>query len=185
MKRLVPLLVIGVSLVGCSIAAPKYNTDFNNASSLRRETLNLVRVGSVTKDAKSKNVENVTLRGGTLDSPYGSYTAYLETALKQELEDARLLDPTSRINLNAVLIKNMVDATGISVGIAEIEARFIVQNTGETLYNKVKSARHTWESAFAGNTAIPAAQQNYPIVVQKLIGSLFSDQEFIAALRQR
>ncbi len=169
----------------CSTVAPKYNTDFNNITQLRTERLKLnpVRVGSVTKDpAGTLDVDLLTIRGGSYLSPNGSFTAYLEEALKQELGDARLLNPTSPIEVSAVLLRNSLDAD-IATGVAEIEARFTVRNRGEIKYEKVKIAQHTWESSFAGNIAIPKAHQNYPVVVQKLIGLLFSDPEFIYSLR--
>lgn len=142
------------------------------------------RVGSVTKQADANSdVDSLTIRGGSYLSPYGSYTAYLAEALKQELDDARLLDPQSQIEVSAVLLKNLLDASGFSTGVAEIEARFIVRNADTIKFDKVKIARHTWESSFAGAIAIPKAQQNYPVVVQKLVGQLFADPEFISALK--
>jgi len=184
MKNLITITVFMLLITGCSIAAPKYNTDFNNISLMRKEKIIPVKVGSVTKNnTANEDVDSLSIRGGSFNSPYGSYTAYLSEALKQELDDARLFDPTSQIEVSAVLLRNSIDASGISQGIAEIEARFMVYNAGKLKYDKVKSARHTWGSSFAGAIAIPLAQQNYPIVVQKLVGSLFFDQEFISALK--
>ena len=48
----------------------------------------------------------------------------------------------------------------------------------------LKTARHEWDSAFLGSIAIPRAQQNYPIVVQKLLASLYVDLEFLQALKK-
>jgi len=184
MNRLIFVFLL-LFVTGCSGLAPKYNTDFNNITQLRTERLKLnpVRVGPVTKDPATSDVDRLTIRGGSYSSPYGSFTAYLEAALKQELEDARLLNPTSSIELSAVLLRNSLDASGIVTGVAEIEARFTVRNRGEIKYEKVKIAQHTWESSFMGSIAIPKARQNYPVLVQKLIGLLFSDPEFIYALR--
>jgi len=185
MKKLAVLTFMLLFFVlGCSTVAPLYNTDFNNISHLRGEKLNSVKVGSVKKDLQEKeNVDYLTLRGGKYESPNGSFTAYLEDALKQELDDARLLDSSSKIEVSAVLLKNMLDGSGISIGIAEIEARFLVNKEGTLTYDKIMTASHTWESSFAGAIAIPRAHQNYPIVVQKLLGKLFTDPEFMAALR--
>ena len=182
-----PLIVAFLMLLvtGCSTIAPKYNTDFNNISQLRREKLNPVRVGVVTKETatgSSSDVDKLDIRGGSYVSPYGSYTAYLAEALKQELDDARLLDPMSQIEVSAVLLRNELN-TGLSTAEAEIEARFIVRIAGTIKFDKIKGARHTWESHFVGAIAIPKAQQNYPIVIQKLVGQLFSDPEFISALK--
>ena len=184
MKKLLGLTLLLFFIAGCSTIAPRYNTDFNNISQMRKEKLNPVKIGSVTKDPTAQeDVEYLTVRGGRYVSPNGTFTAYIEEALKQELEDARLLDPNSQIELSGVLLKNMLDGSGTSIGIAEIEVRFVVRKSGDVKYDKIKKARHTWESAFAGMIAVPKAHQNYPIVVQKLLGSLFSDPEFISVLR--
>lgn len=183
MKNTLLVALLLLLAAGCSSIAPKYNTDFNNISQLRRDKLNPARVGTVTKEtAANSDVDSLTIRGGSYLSPYGSYTSYLAEALKQELDDARLLDPMSQIEVSAVLLRNSLDA-GLSTGDAEIEARFIVRNAGTIKFDKVKVAHHTWESSFFGAIAIPKAQQNYPIVVQKLVGQLFSDPEFISALK--
>jgi hypothetical protein len=184
MKKLFGLTLLLFFITGCSTIAPRYNTDFNNISQMRREKLNPVKVGSVTKDLTAKeDVEYLSIRGTTYESPNGTFTAYIEEALKQELEDARLLNSTSQIEVSGVLLKNMLDGSGFSIGVAEIAVRFVVRKSGEVKYEKIKTARHTWESSFAGAIAIPKAKQNYPIVVQKLIGSLFSDPEFVSVLR--
>ncbi len=184
MKRLVPLALLALVVTGCSSIAPKYNTDFSNIAQLRRENVKAAKVASVTKDpAATADVDHLTIRGGSYLSPNGSYTAYLEEALKQELDDARLFDPASQIEVSAVLLRNTLDAAGMSTGIAEMEARFFVRNAGVVKYDKVKAAKHTWESSFAGAVAIPRAQQNYPVVVRKLLGLLFNDPDFISALK--
>jgi outer membrane protein assembly factor BamE (lipoprotein component of BamABCDE complex) len=182
-NRFVVSLLLLLAITGCSTIAPKYNTDFNNISQLRREKLNAARVGTVTKETAAKSdVDSLTIRSGSFLSPYGSYTAYLAEALKQELDDARLLDPMSQIEVSAVLLKNSIDVPA-STGVAEIEARFVVRNAATTKFDKIKIVRQTWESSFAANMAVPRAHQNYPIAMQKLIGQLFSDPDFIAALK--
>lgn len=183
MRNKVVVAALILLITGCATMAPRYNTDFNNISQVRREKLNPVRVGSVTKDyAALVDVDSLTIRGSNYLSPYGSYTSYLTEALKQELDDARLLNPTSQLEVSAILLRNQLDA-GISTGVAEIESRFVVRNAGMVKYDKVKVAQHTWESSFFGYVAVQKAQLNYPIVVQKLIGQLFSDPEFISVLR--
>lgn len=184
MNNIITTAALVLLLTGCSTLAPKYNTDFNDIAPLRKEKLNPVKVGTVTKDPAAKaDVDSLTIRGGGYVSPYGSYTAYLSEALRQTLDDVRLLNPDSQVEISAVLLRNSLDASGFSTGIAEIEARFVLRNAGQIKYDKVKSARHTWPSSFVGAIAIPKAQENYPVVVQKLIGSLLADQEFISALR--
>jgi hypothetical protein len=35
-----------------------------------------------------------------------------------------------------------------------------------------------------GNIAIPRAQQNYPVVIQRLLSALYADPDFLAALKK-
>ena len=113
----------------------------------------------------------------------GSYADYLATALRQELELARLLDAGSKTDVSGVLLKNDIAAGGLSINSGEIEAKFTVKRDGVVRYEAVKSATISWESSFAAAVAIPAAQQNYPRLVQKLLSSLFSDPAFLEACR--
>lgn len=183
-SRLLSAVVVTGALSACSMIAPKYNTNFDNVDRLRSVQLESVTVGAFEKDAKAYDVNRLTIRGSSLNSPYGSYTAYLQEALRQELDDARLLDPKSHIELSGVLMRNELDGSGITTGYAEIEARFVVRRDGKVRFDKVKTARHEWESSFVGAIAIPRAQQNYPQVVQKLLTALYLDVEFLEALKK-
>jgi hypothetical protein len=178
------VLVVGLFVGGCATNAPKYNTDFDNVAKLRAATLAPVRIGEITKDPASKqDVNSITIRGGTLTSPYGSYTAYLREALEQEFTDARLLEANSQIEISGVLLRNEVDA-GISKGTAEVDARLVVKRSGGVAYDDVKTAQLEWGSNFVGAIAIPRANENYPKVLQKLLGEFYADPKFLAALKK-
>lgn len=177
------LLMAGLS--ACSTVAPKYNSNFDNVAALRSQPLRPIKVGDVTKEQDAKtNVDKLTIRAGDYASPYGSFTAYLQNALKQELDDARLLDANSDLQISGVLLKNQLDASGASKAYAAVEARFIVRQSSVVKYDAIKSARYEWDSSFAGNVAIPKANQNYPVVIQKLLTALFEDAAFIAAIKK-
>ena len=64
-----------------------------------------------------------------------------------------------------------------------MEARFLVKSAGLVRFDKVKRIEHQWESSFAGAVAIPLAANNYPVMVQKLVGSLVNDPDFVQAIR--
>jgi hypothetical protein len=176
----------GVMALGaCAMSAPKYNGSFQTSQQLRDAGVEPVKVGEFSAAPESKDkVNHLSIRANPYASPYdNSFVAYLEQAVRQELEDSRLLDPNAGTQINGVLIRNELDGSGFSTGTADIEARFIVLRDGTVRFDRVKSTRHEWESSFVGATAIPAAAQNYPVAVQKLVASLFSDPEFVAALR--
>lgn len=143
-----------------------------------------LQVSSVTAAPGLNTATVITLRANTMTSPVGgSYADYLATALRQELELARLLDAGSKTDVSGVLLKNDIAAGGLSTNSGEIEAKFTVKRDGVVRYEAVKSATMSWESSFAAAVAIPAAQQNYPRLVQKLLSSLFSDTAFLEACR--
>jgi len=172
-------------LSACSTMAPKYNSNFDNVVALRGQQLNAIKVGDITKEPGAKtNVNKLTIRAGDYASPYGSFTAYLQNALKQELDDARLLDPNSSLQVSGVLLSNELDASGAVKAYAAVKARFVVQESGAVKYDAVKSARYDWDSNFVGAVAIPRANQNYPVVIQRLLTALFTDPEFITAIKK-
>lgn len=96
---------------------------------------------------------------------------------------AKLYAPQSGTTISGVLLKNNIDAGGLSTNEGQLEARFTVKREGQVRFEKTKSIVHTWESAFAGAVAIPLAANNYPIMVQKLIDALVSDSDFIQSLK--
>ena len=96
---------------------------------------------------------------------------------------AKLYDARSDTEISGALLRNHVDAGGLSVNEGQLEARFIVRRSGQERFNKIKRADHKWESSFAGAVAIPLAANNYTVMVQKLIGALVTDPDFVAALR--
>lgn len=177
------LLLFALMLSGCAMTAPNYTTSFDNVTLLRQENLDKVKITEVTSTpGPNESPENITMRASPLNSPYGSYAGYLREALTQELKDARLLDENASKEIKAYLLKNSL-LTPMSTGSAELEARFVLSRGGSVLYDKTKSATVTWPSAFLGATALSSAQINYPKVYQKLLQSLFTDIDFLNALK--
>ena len=50
-------------------------------------------------------------------------------------------------------------------------------------FKKTLVAQHEWSLSFIGAIAITAAIDNYSTTIQKLLGELFADPDFTAALR--
>lgn len=167
------------ALTACSSVAPKYTLVPDNVNRLRdagMESAKLGEFGAAPKDGR--DVNHLSIRGGTYASPYdGSYVAYLKEALRMELDEARLLNPGATVELSGFLVRNELNAAGITTADALIEARFVVKRGGQIRFDKVLTAQHAWDSSFMGNIAIPRAQQNYPTVVQKLLAALWADPE--------
>jgi len=163
--------------------ANKYNMNYDNIAHLKKENLNKVAVGEIKKDpSASGDIDNLRMRLMPLVSPYGNYSDYLKEALIQELEEAKLLDPSSNIEIRAYILKNEI-STGISDGLSEIEVRFLVFKNNKQVYESLKAAQNTWPSSFFGAVAAAAAKENYSVIYNKVIGSLFSDIGFINAIK--
>ena len=59
----------------------------------------------------------------------------------------------------------------------------MLRRKGEVVFDKVVKADDQWESSFIGAIAIPAGMQGYVATVQKLVGTVFADPDFVAASR--
>lgn len=181
-SRLLALMAVAL-LAACSTSAPRYQPSIDNVEVLKR-TSGQVGVGTFVVKAGMSNATSIGLRASSMISPVApDYAAYLADALRQELQLAGKLDPNSGIEISGALVRNEVNAGGLSTNDATIAAQFVVKKAGTVRYDKVKEASATWESSFVGAVAIPRAQQQYPVVVQKLLATLVADTDFQAALK--
>ncbi|WP_199610119.1 hypothetical protein [Flocculibacter collagenilyticus] len=173
------IILASVLLSACTVVAPNYQVSLDNTQKLKLASLNKMDVGTI-KD--SKKVNKLSLRGSSFVSPIEkSFGKYLESALKQELEQAKLYSSVSNIQVEGVLLKNNIDISGFSIGEGDMTVKFTVKQDEKVTYQKTLSAKHEWDSSFVGAVAIPNGQINYPVIIQKLLGELFTDPEFIAA----
>ncbi|HKW37825.1 MAG TPA: hypothetical protein VJO54_08455 [Burkholderiales bacterium] len=183
--RIAPVALALAAAGGCTTVAPNYNPSVDNIQKLRDSGAAPARVGTFEpKLVSGQRDDYIQLRASNMESPYGGkFTTYIEQALKADLAAAQLLDEKSNVVIGGVVTKNDVSVGSMSEGTGEIEARVTVKRGGETRYDKVKSAKVTFESSFAGAVAIPAGRRAYPGLVQNFIAALFADPEFIAALK--
>jgi len=182
--RLATALAFVSIFTGCAVQAPPYSPAVDNAELLRKTGTPGVSVGSFSVQPGAGGLSGIGLRGATMNSPVGSdYAAYLADALQRELTLAGKLDPKSRIVVTGVLLKNDIAAGSIVTNSGEIEASFVVAKDGKEVYRRTHRAEASWESSFVGAVALPRAMAQYPLLVQKLLGTLFSDAAFAAALR--
>lgn len=164
--------------------APSYSPSIENVQLLKDSGIAAARVGTFDSKPEGSNDTGISLRGSTLQSPYGSsYSLYLAEAIKQELILAGKLKPDAGMEISGTLLKNDMDLSGISIASGDITARFVVKKEQAILYDKIKSMHSEWESSFAGAVAIPRGQQEYPRLVQRLLAALYADQDFLKALK--
>lgn len=179
------LMVACVSLVvGCSINTPQYSPSVANIGQLKMAKLKPLAIDKVVPDAVlGSNDSSISLRGSSMSPTNGSYSSYLQEALKTEFQAAGLLDASSQVKLSGVLIKNDVNVAGFSTGDSIIEAKIKITKAGHIVYDKLKTATLQFESSFAGAVAIPKGQSMYPTTVQKFIETLVTDSDFISVLQ--
>jgi hypothetical protein len=184
MKRTLRMLAaLGAVLLGsgCALKAPTYQPSLDNIGLLKSAGAPTA-VGSFTVQAGVP--ASIGLRGNPMSSPVGGdYAAYLAEAIRQELALAGKLDPKSKIEISGVVTRNDIAAGGVSTSSGEIEARIVVRNDGAVKFDKLKRAELTWESSFVGAIAIPRAQQQYPLIVQRLLGDIWADADFQKAIK--
>lgn len=178
------LIVSAVLLHGCAVTAVRYSPAIDNVEAIKKTVAKPAAIGTFVVNAGLQSGSTISLRGNSMSSPVGQdYAAYLADALRQELTLAGKLDSKSGVEISGALVKNDIAAGGFATNSGEIEARFVVKVNGVERYQSVKRAEASWESSFVGAVAIPKAQQQYPLLVQKLISQLLADAQFVAALR--
>lgn len=176
-------MLIVLLFYGCAMTAPKYSPNYDSIIQIRKSKLNKLQISKVIKDPDSKNeIEKLSIRASSYNSPYGSFVDYLKEAIKQTLEESKLYSENSNLSLSAFLIKNEVDSS-IPRGRGEITVRFVLNKSEVIVYDSIKVGRTHWESSFFGSVAIAEAAQNYPKVYQSLIDELFQDPIFINSLK--
>lgn len=169
-------------LAACSINAPSYQPSFENVQ-LLKEANNPVHVTPFT--ANTASLGKITLRGNSLKSPYGEdLIHYIQKSFESELEKAGLLNPSSDKKISAVILENDINARGMSTGEGLIRAKFKISEKGILQYEKEVSSKLKWSSSFIGAIAIPNAANSYPKLTTGLFSELYSDPEFIEALKQ-
>jgi curli biogenesis system outer membrane secretion channel CsgG len=185
MRSLSAAALLCATLCACSTTGPRYQSSIDNVQELQRIGPAKIGIGTVKLDeTRAESLNRLSARGTSVDSPYGGYAEYLKEAIRADLTTAGKYDPQARNQVNAVLTENQLDASGARVGEAKVAARFSVVNGAAIRYEKQHSVTHRWESSFLGGVAIPSAVQNYAAAVQKLLGRLFADPEFKAAIRE-
>ncbi len=178
------LILVGLAalLVGCvTMPATTYQPSIDNTQALQRSGKAKLGVDAFTAaqgvENKSLSVRGSQLTGGS----DGTFSTYLHDALQSELQTAGRFDATSATKVSGTLTGNELDGSGFSTGHAKVSARFVVVRQQTKVYDKELTATHQWDSSFVGAIAIPAAMQNYTTAVQKLIGLLIADPDFVKA----
>ena len=177
------LSIVVLFVAGCAQVAPPYQASIPNVQILRDAGIRPVKVAELAP-GKAANNEAISLRGSPMSSPVnGKYTDYVADAMRTELRAAMLYQDSTPLQIGGVLLKNDVDVSGFSEGSAEMEVQVVVRQGDQLRYDRVKYTRIKFDSSFAGAVAIPAGVRAYPGLVQQFLTELFSDKDFISALK--
>lgn len=180
--RLAAGLALLLGLGGCAtVPAPVYQPSVRNTEALLRQKDTPLGAGTFSASPGVANTK-LSVRGNPLQAggATGTFSGYLRNALVTELKTAGRYDDHAPLQVDGVLTGNKLEA-GIGKGHATVSAHFTVSRTGEKLYDRTLTANQEWDSSFIGAIAVPAAFQNYAGAVQKLIGELVSDPDFVRA----
>ncbi len=175
------LLAAACFLAGCaSTPAPRYQTA---AASRPLGAGAAVAVGEASAAADVRNAK-VSLRGAGMESPAadGTFSGYVRDALIAELTASGRYAAGADRTIALELLRHDVNASGIKEGEARLAVRIVVSGGSGSRFEKTYEAVHTWPSSFIGAVAIPAAYDNYPAAVQKLVLAVLSDPAFQAAI---
>ena len=174
------MLSLVLATTACSFNPPPYATSFQNVQQAR-ELPHPVKVGQFKADKPA--IDQISLRGNTLKPATGSFADYVRGAVVSELTVADKYSESAQDELIATLLENDLDASGFQIGNGKIAAHFTLRRNGGDSFSKTISAENSWPSSFVGATAIPNAVNAYPELVEKMLGKLYSDTDFVSALK--
>ena len=182
--RMATLALTAVVLTGCaSFVAPTYSPDYPSIDRLKTSQLGKIAVGEFQPRSPEAPVNKITLRGAPFVTTQGSFAQYLEEAIRSDLTELRVLDPKADTRIDATLLKNDMDVSGINTVVGFIDVIFSVIKSGETGHETIYSDKTQFESSFAAAVAVPKGQSEYPRLVRTLLQTIYADPAFIAAVK--
>lgn len=181
MKKLyLALPFCALLLQGCGVTMARYEPSYQNVQHLKQNApLQSVRETQVNANPGE---DSLTVRLNPISSPAGSVPLHIQAAINDELRHAGLLDPRADRQLQIQVLNSYLEA-GLANGHGELTARFTLRKGDQVLYEATKDVKRNWDSSFFGPIAIPAAANNYNPMLQALLERLYSDPQFVQALK--
>jgi hypothetical protein len=180
-KLFVPFSIIFLS--GCATLAPNYSPDFSAIDGLRNANLQKLDVGDFQPRDPNAKVNKISIRAANLIAKEGSFALYVENAIRSDLKEAGLLDSTSSTKLKATITQNDLDITKFTTGSGVMEAELTISKNGNQTFKKSYIVKTVFDSSFLGGVAIGNAQAHYPSLVRTLLQKIYTDQDFMNALK--
>lgn len=185
LTRLAAVAVTASMLFGCAaVKLPPPEASASTVEKLRAAPLRKMTTGAFAlATGKPAEMDQTLggLRGSSLAPATGGFSQYLKSEIDVELKAAGLYDPASDTVVKGELTDSMVDAS-IGTGRGRLAARFMVDRASQRVFDKELSVDATWESSFVGAVALPMAINQYTSLYKSLVGRLFEDPAFRAAV---
>jgi hypothetical protein len=140
-------------------------------------------LGEVQPTDPAAAVNRITLRGASLTPPNGTYSKYLEEAIRSDLTEMGFYDPSSKTRIDVTILKNDINVAGIVTGYGVIEINLKISKGGSIVLEKPYAAQTEFESSFAAATAVPKGQGEYPNLIRTLLQKVYSDPTFLEVVK--
>jgi hypothetical protein len=147
--------------------------------------INQTRLGSLPRTARLQvatldgepQVVQTTIRSMRIAAPgNGSWSAFLDQALRTELTVSGNYDPNAPMTIEATLSE-----VEIADGQAALTGHFVVRQAQVVRYDKVLHVEKRWDSDFLAVLAASSGLNQTTAIFQELLGKLFADPDFIKA----
>ncbi|HEV2598400.1 hypothetical protein [Sphingopyxis sp.] len=178
--------VLAMGVIALGLAACVHTRVEETAPSI--ETLKLLRAEKVPAVALGPFVDaggtapvagTVVIRGSTMSPPKGSgFAEFLRMGFARELGAAGRLDAAAPVAITARLTESRAGETRASIG-----ARIAVVRDGAERFSKDYRVEKRWKGDFIGAIAIPEAFRQYNALYPLLVRQVFSDPDFVKALK--
>jgi hypothetical protein len=182
--RIIPLALLFL-LSGCNtILTHPYSASYEKIDDLKKQNIQKISIGEVQPTNSDAPVNQINLRSNIFTTPKGSFTTYLWFAFRDDLIEMGLYDQNAQKRIDLTLLQNDITIPISESGTGVIEVNVVITQSNATILEKKYFSQVQFESAFSGFIAISNAQAAYPRLVQSLLDKIYSDPEFINAMRK-
>lgn len=168
-------LAAALTLGGCvTQPVPHYQASVANQMTLARLPLDARFRVTTGADPAATQTQVRSMRYAAPGN--GSWSDYLNEALRTELTTAGHYDANASATLEATLTElRVVD------GQAELGGRFVIRRGQTIVYDKALRANTQWDTHFIGVLAASDGLNQASAIFQGLLRQLFDDPDFVAA----
>lgn len=183
MRKLVLGLLIVAILPGCAtFTAQTYSPDYEAMDQMKKIDIDKLSVGKVEPQDPNAEVNKITLRGAPLKAPDGTFATYLENAIRSDLQEMGVYDSAATTRIDATILKNDIDVSGISTGTGMMAVNLKISKQGSIALDQNYAANTQFDSSFMGAVAAPIGEAEYPKLVRALLQQVYADPAFIKAV---